>query len=72
MNQANVQTKIHFGTVLPDQPAFQQWAGAKAAYPQARALAEECVAIPLCAGMDEQQVTRVIDSVLEFAHESVL
>lgn len=72
MTQANVQTKVHFGTLLPEQPAFQQWAGAKAAYAQARALAGECVAIPLCAGMDEHQVARVVDSVLEFAHESAL
>lgn len=68
MNRAGIETKIHFGTLLPDQPAFKNWSGGREDYTHSRAVAEECIAIPLCPGMDEHQIARVVESVLEYGN----
>lgn len=63
-----IETRVHFPVPLPEQPAFLEWSAGPAHYPNARLLGKQCLALPLCSGMSDGQVSHVIEALKEFSH----
>lgn len=67
LTSRGIETKVHFGVALPDQPAFRDHGGPELVAPVSRALARETLALPLHPAMDEAQVDEVVSAVREFS-----
>ncbi|HDS0919418.1 TPA: DegT/DnrJ/EryC1/StrS family aminotransferase [Pseudomonas putida] len=68
LSARSIQTKVHFPVPLPAQPAFAAWSQGSGSYPVAAMLARQCLALPLCPGMHDKQVSHVVTALEAFSH----
>lgn len=61
-----IETKVHFPQPLPAQPAFATAQYQASDFPQAAALAQQTLAIPLHAQLQEHEVSAIIEAIREF------
>lgn len=61
-----IETGLHYPVPLHRQPCFAGLAMDRESFPAADAYANECLSLPLYAGMTESQVDRVIEKVQDF------
>lgn len=66
LSARGIATKVHFSAPLPAQPAFAAWS--QGSYPVAAMLARQCLALPLCPGMNDKQVSLVVAALEAFSH----
>lgn len=66
LNEAGVQTGLHYPAPLNRQPALARWVADPDAYPQADRWANHGLSLPLHAAMTDEQVACVIDAARAF------
>ncbi|MGB3311231.1 MAG: DegT/DnrJ/EryC1/StrS family aminotransferase [Nodosilinea sp.] len=65
LTAAGVQTSIHYPTPCHLQPAFRSLGYGPGCFPQAEALSQEILSLPMYPGMTLEQVDYVVDAMVE-------
>jgi dTDP-4-amino-4,6-dideoxygalactose transaminase len=63
LKEANIQTGIHYPMPCHLQPAFRSLGYGPGAFPQAEALCQEILSLPIYPGMTFHQVNRVVNTI---------
>ncbi len=66
LGSLGVHSGLHYPHACFDQPAYAQFGPRAAEWPEARAIAAECLSLPIGPHMDEDQVSQVITAVRSF------
>ncbi len=66
-----IQTGIHYPVPCHLQPAFQSLGYQPGSFPQAEALSQEILSLPMYFGMTLAQADQVVDSIAQVLHQSV-
>ena len=65
-----IATGVHYPVPLHLQPCYSRLGHRKGAFPVAEAACEQVLSLPLFPEMNQTQVARVVDAVLEFEHSA--
>lgn len=66
LQQAEIETGLHYPIPLHSQPALGRFASDRNTFPIADRYAQECLSLPLFNGMSETQLDRVCDTIRRF------
>ena len=63
-----VPTRIHYASILPDEPMFRETgpAGRNSDFPTARAITRETLSLPIHAYLSERELARVTDALRDY------
>jgi dTDP-4-amino-4,6-dideoxygalactose transaminase len=65
LGERQIQTGIHYPIPCHLQPAFTNLGYGPGAFPQAEALSQEILSLPMYPGLTEAQIDQVVDAMLE-------
>lgn len=66
LNQQGVQAGIHYPIPLHMQPAFSYLGYKKGAFPESETLASQCLSLPICPDLKDEEVMAIIAMVQQF------